>query len=396
MTAEPVSVLVASDSYKGSATSREVNDLIEQGVRRVCPDAQVRKFSIADGGEGTLDALVSARGGEVRTARVHGPLGEEVLARYGLIRCHPKGGNPDALTAVIEMAEAAGITLVEQNPANALAASTRGVGELILDALDQGVRRVCVGLGGSATSDGGTGMARALGARFIDSAGDEVPEGLGGLARLAAIDVSGLDSRLGNVEFVALTDVSNPLAGPRGAVRVYGPQKGIAPADLGRADGWMASYGGLLQRDAHSDAARVAGSGAAGGLGAGLIAFCGARVVSGIDFVLDAIGLEDAMAGADLVITGEGRMDAQSANGKAPVGVARRAKRHGLPVVAVVGSRADDLGGVYQEGIDLVLPTVTAPATLAECIARVGTNIPLAGETAMRAFLLSLHSVNGR
>lgn len=381
---DSINVLIASDSYKGSATSREVNDLIEQGVRRVCPNAQVKKFAIADGGEGTLDALVAARGGEVRRVRVHGPLGQEVLARYGIV----DDADGTGCTAVVEMAEASGITLIEQNATNALAASTRGVGELILDAIDQGVTRVCVGLGGSATSDGGTGMARALGVRFLDAQGQEVEEGLRGLSRLASIDASGLDPRVASVEFVALTDVSNPLAGPRGAVRVYGPQKGIPTEDLAQADAWMASYGDLLERDMHSNAAQVAGSGAAGGLGAGLIAFCGARVVSGIDYVLDSIGLEAAMEGMQLVITGEGRMDAQSANGKAPVGVARRAKRHGLPVIAVVGSRADDLGGVYDQGIDLVLSTVTSPATLEECIAHVQTNIPLAGETAMRAFLL--------
>lgn len=387
MDSQSINVLIASDSYKGSATSRKVNYLIEQGVRRVCPDARVQKFSIADGGEGTLDALVSGRRGEIHCVRVHGPLGQEVAARYGIVR---------GTTAVVEMAEASGITLMQRNAANALAASTRGVGELILDALDQGVTRVCVGLGGSATSDGGTGMARALGVRFLDSTGREVEEGLRGLASLASIDVSGLDPRVKNVDFVALTDVSNTLAGPHGAVRMYGPQKGIAPEDLDRADTWMASYGNLLVTDVHSSAAYVSGSGAAGGLGAGLIAFCGARVVSGVDYVLDAIGIEQAMAEAQLVITGEGRMDAQSAYGKAPIGVARRAKRHGLPVIAVVGSRADDLGDVYREGIDLVLPTITAPATLEECIARVDTNIPLAGETAMQAFLLGSRSVNGK
>lgn len=376
---DSVSVLIASDSYKGSATSREVNDFIEQGLRRVCPTAQVTKFPIADGGEGTVDALVSARGGVVRTVRVHGPLGQEVMAHYGIV---------DGSTAVVEMAESSGITLIEQNAQNALDASTRGVGEVVLDALDQGATRVCIGLGGSATSDGGTGMARTLGVRFLDAQGHEVAEGLRGLERLASIDTSGIDPRVADVEFVALTDVSNPLAGPNGAVYVYGPQKGIAQADLARADAWMVSYGDLLWRSLGSDAAKVAGAGAAGGLGAALVAFCGARVVSGIDFVLDSIGLEEAMRGVQLVITGEGRMDSQSANGKAPVGVARRAKRHGLPVIAVVGSRADDLGGVYDAGIDLVLSSVTSPMTLEDCIARVGVSIPNAGESAMRAFLL--------
>lgn len=378
-----ISILVASDSFKGSATSRQVNDYIEQGVRRVCPQARVLKYPIADGGEGTMDALVSAHGGQVCSVRVRGPLGATVTAHYGLI--------DDGQTAVIEMAEASGITLIEQTAINALGASTRGVGEVMLDALDRGVKHIYVGLGGSATSDGGMGMAKALGARFLDADGQEVADGLAGLSELEAIDASGVDARVSQVEFVAPTDVSNPLAGRRGAVYVYGPQKGIVKDDLSIVDAWMERYGQLLRRDVRSDAADIAGAGAAGGLGAALVAFCGARIVSGIDFVLDAIGLDAAMEGIDLVITGEGRMDAQSANGKAPVGVARHAKRHGIPVIAVVGSRADDLGTIYDEGIGLVLPTVTAPMTLTECVAHVATSIPLAGESALRAFLLGSH-----
>lgn len=377
---QDISILVASDSFKGSATSRQVNDYIEQGVRHVCPQAHVIKFPIADGGEGTMDALVSARKGQICAVQVTGPLGTAVTAHYGLI--------DDGRTAVIEMAEASGITLIEQTAINALCASTRGVGEVVLDALDRGVRHIYVGLGGSATSDGGMGMAKALGVRFLGADGKEVADGLAGLSELEAIDTSGVDTRICQVDFVALTDVSNPLSGRCGAVYVYGPQKGIVEDDLSIVDAWMERYGQLLRSDVHSDATEIAGAGAAGGLGAALVAFCGARVVSGIDFVLDAIGLDAAMEGVDLVITGEGRMDAQSANGKAPVGVARHAKRHGVPVIAVVGSRADDLGAVYDEGIGLVLPTVTAPMTLAECVARVATSIPLAGESALRAFLL--------
>lgn len=380
-----LSVFIASDSFKGSASSRQVNDLIAEGVRRVVPDARVLSYPIADGGEGTMDALVSARGGQVRSVRVAGPLGADVTAHYGFIE--------EEQTAVIEMAGASGITLIEQTAINALCASTRGVGEVILDALDRGARRIYVGLGGSATSDGGMGMARALGARFLTADGGEVTDGLAGLSELYAIDVTGVDDRVRQTEFVALTDVSNPLTGRRGAVYVYGPQKGIAEDDLPIVDAWMENYGHLLKRDAHSGAADVAGSGAAGGLGAALVAFCGARVVSGIGFVLDAIGIDEAMRDCDLVITGEGRMDSQSANGKAPVGVARLAAHHDVPVVAIVGSRSDDLGDVYREGIGLVIPTTTAPATLEECLARVAVSVPLAGESAMRAFLLGRSSI---
>lgn len=383
---EELSVLIAPDSFKGSASSREVGELLEQGVRRIAPEACVRRLLIADGGEGTVDAIVSARGGEIREATVSGPLGEPVCARYGIV---------DETTAVIEMAEAAGITLIDQTSGNALRASSLGVGQVILDAIGAGARRVLVGLGGSATSDGGVGMAKALGVRFLDFAGDPVPCGLAGLEHLASIDFSGLAPEVRDVEFVALTDVSNPLCGPAGAVYVYGPQKGIGASDLERYDGWMRAYARLLACELGYDVASVSGAGAAGGLGAGLLAFCGARMERGIEYVLDAIGLEDAMEGVDLVLTGEGRMDAQSAFGKAPVGVARRAKCHGIPVVAVVGSRADDLGGVYEAGIDLVMPCVTAPCSLSDCVARVQTSVPIAGESAVRAFLLGRHVVSG-
>ena len=378
-----LNVLIAPDSFKGSATSREVGELLERGVRRVVPDARVLRFPIADGGEGTVDAIVSARDGQMREATVSGPLGEPVRARYGLV---------DSTTAVIEVASAIGITLIEQNAGNALRASSLGVGQLVLDAVDAGARRVLVGLGGSATSDGGAGMAKALGARFLDDGGEPIPCGLEGLERLASIDLSHVSPKLRGVEFGVLTDVTNPLCGPEGAIAGYGPQKGVAERDVERLDGWMRRYANLLAKALGTDVAAVPGAGAAGGLGAALVAFCGARIERGIEFVLDVIGLEDAMKGVDLVITGEGRMDAQSAFGKAPVGVARRAKRHGIPVVAVVGSRADDLGGVYDAGVDLVIPCVTAPCTLEECIGSVGESVPVAAESAARAYLLGRDS----
>ncbi|MBW3088580.1 glycerate kinase [Bifidobacterium sp. 82T24] len=373
------SVLLASDSFKGSASSRRIEDLLEEGVRRVVPDCSVTKYPIADGGEGTVDAVINACGGERRTAVVHGPLGDDVTAEYGLL--------PDG-AAIIEMAQASGITLIEQTLDNAIDASTYGVGQVILDAIDAGARRIYIGLGGSATSDGGTGMAKAFGVRFLDAAGDPVPCGLRGLRAIAAIDTSGIDPRIGRTEFVALTDVSNPLVGPSGAVHIYGPQKGLTADRTAKADAWMRHYADVVEATTGVNVAELPGAGAAGGLGAGLVAFCGARIRSGIETVLDLIGLEDVMDSVDLVITGEGRMDAQSANGKAPVGVAQRAKRHGKPVVAVVGGRADDLGAVYRMGVDLVVPAIPGPASLDECIARTAVNVPIAGETAMRAFLL--------
>ena len=374
-----ISVLIAPDSFKGSASSREVGELLEQGVRRAAPDAYVRRLQIADGGEGTLDAVMAARGGKVIELEVTGPVGDPVAARYGIV---------DDKTAVIEMAEAAGITLAEPCAENALLASTFGVGQLILDAVRRGARRMLVGLGGSATSDGGAGMARALGARLLEASGHEIGPGVAGLAKLASVDLSGIAPEVRGVEVVALTDVTNPLCGETGAVRVYGPQKGIPSEMLRECDSWMGRWAALLAKAVGGDFAQVRGAGAAGGLGFGLTALLGARIERGIEYVLDEIRLDDALEGIDLVITGEGRMDAQSAFGKAPVGVARRAKAHGIPVVAVVGSRAEDLGEVYQAGIDLVVPASIGPATLEECMTGVETLLPIAGETAVRAFLL--------
>ncbi|MEE8704456.1 MAG: glycerate kinase [Olsenella sp.] len=250
-------------------------------------------------------------------------------------------------------------------------------------------------MGGSATTDGGAGLACALGARLLDAEGEQVAPGAAGLERLARVDLSGLDARLAGAEVVALTDVTNPLAGPAGAAATFGPQKGLTAADVPAVDAWLGRLGRLLGEAVRADVASLPGAGAAGGLGCALAALCGARLVSGIDFVLDAAGLDEALADADLAITGEGRMDAQSARGKAPVGVARRCARAGVPVVAVVGSRAEDLGDVYAQGVGLVVPALVSPATLEECVERVGVNVPIAAETAMRAYLLATRARAG-
>lgn len=376
---DTLSVLIASDSFKGSVSSLGIADLLEEGIHRVVPGCEVRKFAIADGGEGTVEAVMSALGGQQMCVEVRDPLGDDVTAHYGMI------GDD---TAVIEMAEASGITLIEQNSENAGRASTWGVGQVMLDAVEHGAKRIYIGLGGSATSDGGAGMAKALGVRFLNSAGEDIPCGLIGLEELDSIDCSQMTHALDDVEIIAITDVTNPLTGPDGAVYVYGPQKGIPADAIARMDGMMVRYAQILKDTVGRDVDAVPGSGAAGGLGAALVAFCNAQIARGIDTVLDLIGLEEAMADVDLVITGEGRMDAQSAFGKAPVGVARRAKHHGIPVVAVVGGRAEDLGGVYDEGIDLVLSVAIGPITLAESIERASTLVPIAGENAVRALLM--------
>lgn len=376
------SIVIASDSFKGSASSREVNGLLELGVRAVLPEARVRKFALADGGEGTTDALVAASHGAYRAITVADPLGDPVRARYGIV------GAGDDETAIMEVAQACGFSLVEQTAENALRASSSGVGEMILDALQRGARHVLVGLGGSSTSDGGAGMARALGFRLLDADGREVAPGLAGLERIASIGRSTAAPELRGADFIALTDVTSPLFGEAGSIAAFGPQKGVPRERIGELDGWMRAYGELLGRTFGRDISTLPGAGAAGGLGAGIAAFCGGHLTSGADYVLDAIGFDEALEEADLVITGEGRMDAQTARGKAPLAVARRAREHDVPVVAIVGSRDADLSEAYAAGIDLVLPICTGPMGLEDSMREVGRLVPLAGETAARAFLL--------
>ena len=405
-------VLLAIDSFKGSATSAEVEAWLAEGIRHALPAARVTSLPIADGGDGTAEAVHAARGGTWRTLEVHGPLDAVHEAQYLLLDDDAglgsaAAGAVPARAAVVEMAEAAGITQSSCSPEDALAASTYGVGELMLDAIDAGARTLYVGLGGSATSDGGAGMLQALGARLLDASGEPIRRGLQGLRELATIDLEPALRALEDVELVALTDVSNPLVGRRGAVRVFGPQKGLLEDELDSYDRWMCSYAAALTaaRDALDGTelqvgepgarprqlAGVPGAGAAGGLGAALVA-CGARLSSGIQTVLDLLGFDDEARRADLVVTGEGSLDAQTASGKAPVGVAERAKAAGprVPVVAVCGGRADDLDAVYAKGIDLVLPIARRPMALDQAMGREEThqNLVCAGEAVARAFSL--------
>lgn len=394
----PRRVLLAIDSFKGSVSSAQAEEAVAEGVRRVWPDAQVSALPLADGGEGTLDA-VAACGGEVVACEVAGPLGDRVSARMLVDGEHE--------SAVIEMAEAAGVGYSPCTEQAALAATTYGVGELMLRAVRAGARTLYIGLGGSATNDGGTGMLQALGARLVDECGCNVAPGLAGLERVAGVDLTPALRVLGGARIVVLSDVENPLVGRRGALAVFGGQKGLPTDDveaLGGYDGWMVGYGRLL--DAAIAEARaqgllrvpegartfgsvlgVPGAGAAGGLGAALLAL-GAELRSGVETVLDLIGFDERVRDVDLVITGEGNMDEQSAAGKAPVGVARRAKRYGKPVVAVVGGRADNLDAVYERGVDLVLPVCRRPMPLDQALdpQEAKTNLICAGEAAARSF----------
>lgn len=394
----PRRVLLAIDSFKGSVSSAQAEAAVAEGMRRVWSDAEVCTLPLADGGEGTLDAI-AACGGELVTCEVAGPFGERVPARMLV--------DVERESAVIEMAEAAGIGYSPCTESSALAATTYGVGELMLRAVRTGAKTIYIGLGGSATNDGGAGMLQALGARLVDECGCNIAPGLAGLEHVVSIDLAPALRALNGARVVVLSDVENPLVGRRGALAVFGGQKGLPTGDaeaLRRCDGWMVGYGRLL--DAAIAEARaqellrvpegartfgsvlgVPGAGAAGGLGAALLAL-GAELRSGVETVLDLVGFDERARDVDLVITGEGNMDEQSAAGKAPVGVARRAKRYGKPVAAVVGGRADSLDAVYEQGIDLVLPVCRKPMPLDQALnsQEATANLIFAGEAAARSY----------
>ena len=341
-------IVIAPQSFKGGLSGTDAAKAIEEGILDMIGDAETVSIPVADGGDGTLDALVNATGGEVFSSRVTGPLGAPVNAAWGAM------GDSD--TAVIEMARASGLALVHPRHRDPRTATSYGAGELIAKALDQGFRRIIVGLGGSATNDGGLGMAQALGIRFMDSNGRELPAGGAALARLHRVDVSGVRLGLMEAEIIAATDVNNPLCGPSGASAVYGPQKGASAAVVEELDQALDRLSRVVERQLGINMREVPRGGAAGGLAAGLVAFADARIESGIDLVCNAVRFEEKLEGADLVITGEGRTDASSVFEKAPVGVARKAKERGIPVIAIVGSLGPGHQAVYEHGIDALVP----------------------------------------
>ncbi|MFH1022065.1 MAG: glycerate kinase [Planctomycetota bacterium] len=346
-------ILIAPDSFKECLSAADAARAMARGARRAAPRAVIREMPIADGGEGTVDALVRATDGRFLRVTVTSPLGTPVRARYGI--------SGDGRTAFVEMAEASGLHLVPPAKRNPLRASTYGTGELIHHALDRGVRRILIGIGGSATVDGGAGMAAALGARLLDRDGRDIPRGGGGLAAVHAIDRSGLDRRLASVEIVAACDVKNPLCGPRGAAAVFGPQKGATPAMVRTLNRNLARFAAGIRRSIGKNVARLPGAGAAGGLGAGLVAFTGARLEPGIAIVLDTVRFREELAGADIVLTGEGCLDGQSVMGKAVGGVAAAAENAGVPVIALAGCLGPGHERVLAHGVAAVFGLFPRP-----------------------------------
>lgn len=353
-------VVTAIDSFKGSLSSRGAGEAAKDGILRVFPTAQVQVFPIADGGEGTAAVLTEAVGGVLRTVTVTGPLGAPIEARYGVAA--------DGVTAYMDMASAAGITLIGADERDPLCATTYGVGEMIADAIANGCRRIVMGIGGSATNDGGAGMLQALGFGLLDENGEPIVRGAKGLSTLAAITTDGALNTLSKCDILVACDVTNPLCGENGCSAVYGPQKGATPTMVKDMDAWLGRYAAIAKTVVPAADETAAGAGAAGGIGFALCAFLNARLQSGIALIAAETGLADALKMADIVITGEGRLDGQTAMGKAPVGVARLAKTYGKPVLAFAGGVTEEARACHGEGIDAYFPIVRGVCTLEQAL----------------------------
>ena len=353
-------ITIAIDSFKGSLSTFEAANAAAEGIKRVYSDAKINISPLADGGEGTLDAIISAKGGRLKSLSVCDPLGRKIPAEYGII-------DSEGL-AVIEMARAAGLTLLDEGERDPLYTTTYGVGELILDAIKEGCRNFVIGIGGSATNDGGVGMLSALGLKFLDAEGKEIERGAIGLKKLAAISSDGMAKELSCCHFLVACDVKNPLCGENGASAVYGPQKGADEKSVKEMDSYLSHYAELTKKVNPLSDANAEGAGAAGGLGFAFLSYLSAELSSGIDIVIEKTGLEALIERSDLVFTGEGRLDAQSAMGKAPVGVARLAKKHQKPVIALAGCIGNGATLCHEQGIDALFPIVRTPLTLAEAM----------------------------
>ena len=369
-------VVIAPDSFKESLTAKQVSEAIKAGLARVWHNAEFVTVPVADGGEGTVQSLIDATQGEQVFTTVFDPLNKEVQAFYGILG--------DGETAVIEMAEASGLHLVPAEDRDPKLTSSFGTGQLIKHALDHGMQRLIIGLGGSATNDGGVGMLTALGVKFLDESGNAIATNGGGLINLASIDTSGLDVRLAQCEILVACDVDNPLCGEKGASATFGPQKGATTTDISVLDNALRKFGELTEQVTGKHVLTREGAGAAGGMGAALLGYTSARLQPGIEIVLETVKLADHVADADIVFTGEGRIDHQTAHGKTPMGVAKVAKQFNLPVIALAGCVGDNYQAVYQCGIDAVFPCVPRAMSLADAMTEAEINVANLAENVAR------------
>ncbi|TXZ08006.1 glycerate kinase [Vibrio mimicus] len=374
-------VVIAPDSFKESLTAKQVCDAIQAGLARVWNDAKFVAIPVADGGEGTVQSLVDATQGRIVEVKVMGPQGKRVEAFYGMLG--------DNQTAVIEMAAASGLHHVPIAQRDPKLTTSFGTGELIRHALDQGITKLIIGLGGSATNDGGVGMLAALGARFTNADGEPIQLTGGGLRELANIDLSDFDPRLQHCDLLVACDVNNPLCGDKGASAVFGPQKGATPDDVRLLDGALQQFGLLTEKVTGKAVLQSAGAGAAGGMGAALLAYTHATLRPGIEIVLDTVQLAHQVSDADLVITGEGRIDSQTVHGKTPMGVAKVAKRFDVPVIALSGCTGENYQAVYQCGIDAVFAAVPRAMTLEDALKESDFNLADLAENVARLWVLS-------
>ncbi len=375
-------IILAPDSFKENLTSLQVAAALEKGIKRVLPKANCIKVPMADGGEGTVQSLVDATGGKFVRKSVTGPAGNRVSARYGMLA--------DGETATIEMAEASGLHLVSGKQKNPLKTTTYGTGELMLDAVKRGAKIIIIGIGGSATNDGGIGMAQALGIRFLNKQGKEITElGTGGMInKIASIDMKGLRPLIKKTKIIVACDVNNPLCGKTGASNVFGPQKGATPAMVKTLDANLKHLSIVIKNDLKKDVLKIKGAGAAGGLGAGLVAFTKAKMKSGVDIVIEATEIHKHLKGADLIITGEGRVDFQTAFGKTPSGVAKAARKNRVPTVAIGGGITDDANGVFAHGIDGLESACARDMSLEEAIGHSKAHLANAAERVIRMILI--------
>lgn len=375
-------VVLAPQGFKESLTGMEIAEAMSIGVKYVWPDAETILIPVADGGDGTLQALVDSSGGDVRTAMVEDAIGRTIEAEWGAL------GN--GTTAVIEVASAIGLARLGQDERDVRNASTFGVGQLFIEALDAGFSDFIIGVGGSATNDGGAGMIQAMGGKLTDANGDDLARGGIALSKLANIDVAGLDPRMSGANVVVACDVNNPLCGPRGASAIFGPQKGATSEDVQELDAALGNFADVIAKDLHTDVAEIPGAGASGGLGAGLMGFFDARLRLGADIVLEAVSLDKHLEDADLVIVGEGQFDRSTVFNKSPIAVAQRAKRRGIPVIGIAGSLGAGFREVHEHGIDAVFSLVNRPMSLKAAMEDTKRLVAIATEEACRALAISL------